>query len=638
MINNGNFEFLILSSKLWKIFHSRKSFINLKFVVPRLAALGFTAIMLSAGLAGAGSLTTGADFLLQTTGARPDGMGQAFSAVADDINTLSFNPAGLGNIRLPEIGYGHEDFFADTGFDFVGAALPMGDAGVLGLGYLGVGTAPFNSTNNPSAPLVSVQDTALIAGWGKSYYDLEVGAAVKYINETVAGVQGNGLGFDLGVRYRLIPELALAGSVLNIGPGIQFASLEPLPLDVNVGAAWTVLNNPDHNLTLASDISIETTASTQRYSFGTEYWYKNMFALRVGYLANSQEEGISAGLGFKYSFFELDYAYEPDNNLGSISRFSGLFRWDGPWISGGEPNPPLFVTAQQDGPMLEIRWNKPQGPVKAYEVILQPTDGDAIISSAISDTVCQVKNFAPDTLYRITVRSIGFGGALSFPSKEISILTLSQEAVEKKILQEQKNNGKNESVSRELYGKVDSVGLQLSWAPARDKNIVGYNLYRKSPTGPIEKVSLSRKLSNEIWVSGVSGLWNYEWIVTVVQKDGREKTWGNYLWRPSAQEINELSTAAPRHLKAIPQPKRQVFLVWDEDPEAVGYTLLYSLSPDGVYEVYKEIKGVETNVLLNMPGGRDTYYFIVVSQRSDDEDSLATQEAKVQLYQDVPAQ
>ena len=57
---------------------------------------------------GATSLTSGADFLLMTTGARPDGMGQAFSAVADDINTLSFNPAGLGNIRLPEIGYGHE--------------------------------------------------------------------------------------------------------------------------------------------------------------------------------------------------------------------------------------------------------------------------------------------------------------------------------------------------------------------------------------------------------------------------------------------------------------------------------------------------------------------------------------------------
>ncbi len=78
-------------------------------------------------------------------------MGQAFSAVADDINTLSFNPAGLGNIRLPEVGYGYESFLGGIDYNFVGAAIPAGAAGVLGLGYITMGTAPFNSTANPLA-------------------------------------------------------------------------------------------------------------------------------------------------------------------------------------------------------------------------------------------------------------------------------------------------------------------------------------------------------------------------------------------------------------------------------------------------------------------------------------------------------
>ena len=75
-----------------------------------------------------------------TTGARPDGMGQAFSAVADDINTLSFNPAGLGNIRSSQVGYGYESFAAGIQYDFLGLAVPISDLGVLGFGYIDMGT------------------------------------------------------------------------------------------------------------------------------------------------------------------------------------------------------------------------------------------------------------------------------------------------------------------------------------------------------------------------------------------------------------------------------------------------------------------------------------------------------------------
>src|SRR5271169_5373789 len=127
----------------------------------KIRALIASLFLLATG-AGAAPLTSGADFLLMTTGARPDGMGQAFSAVADDINTLSFNPAGLANIRLPQFGYSHASFLSDINYDFLGLALPVGTLGVLGFGYLGMGTGPFNSTQDPSTPSVSVQNTALL--------------------------------------------------------------------------------------------------------------------------------------------------------------------------------------------------------------------------------------------------------------------------------------------------------------------------------------------------------------------------------------------------------------------------------------------------------------------------------------------
>jgi hypothetical protein len=54
-----------------------------------------------AGPAAGQHFTSGADFLLIGSGARSEGMGGAFTAVADDVNALTFNPAGLALLKYP---------------------------------------------------------------------------------------------------------------------------------------------------------------------------------------------------------------------------------------------------------------------------------------------------------------------------------------------------------------------------------------------------------------------------------------------------------------------------------------------------------------------------------------------------------
>ena len=110
----------------------------IKIVGPALTVL----LWAGASQAVGAGLSTGADFLDVTPGARPDAMGQAFSAVADDINTLSFNPAGLGNIRLPEVSFSQYEFPGRHQLHFAGAALPLGGYRTLGLGYLALGWGP----------------------------------------------------------------------------------------------------------------------------------------------------------------------------------------------------------------------------------------------------------------------------------------------------------------------------------------------------------------------------------------------------------------------------------------------------------------------------------------------------------------
>lgn len=79
-------------------------------------------------------------------------------------------------------------------------------------------------------------------------------------------------------------------------------------------------------------------------SFGTEYWYRDMFAVRAGYFLESQNKGnrkyFTMGLGFRYQVFGIDFSYlvPKDNNhpLGDTLRLSFVFNLD-----NGEPEEPV---------------------------------------------------------------------------------------------------------------------------------------------------------------------------------------------------------------------------------------------------------------------------------------------------------
>ena len=66
-------------------------------------------------------------------------------------------------------------------------------------------------------------------------------------------------------------------------------------------------------------------------STGTEYWYNNTFAGRLGYFYEAKSKGnrqyLTAGVGFKYNKFGVDAAYMVPTNgresaLGETLRFT----------------------------------------------------------------------------------------------------------------------------------------------------------------------------------------------------------------------------------------------------------------------------------------------------------------------------
>jgi Fibronectin type III domain len=582
---------------------------------PRAVRLFLLAGMMFFGVRGparSAPLTTGADFLLMTTGARPDGMGQAFSAVADDVNTLSFNPAGLGNIRLPEVGYGYESFLGGIDYNFLGAALPMGGVGVLGLGYISMGTAPFNSTADPSAPEGTALDQAFQVGWGRSFYDLHLGASAKYIRRQLDGATGDGFAFDLGLRYRPLPVLTLAASAMNLGPGVRLSSWEPLPTQLNLGAAWTAVESPRHRLTLALNGAVNLATNTQSLGLGAEYWYAGDFALRTGYLARSRDDGFlasgfSAGAGVKFSFFELDYAFQPFDALGVVHRVSGLLRWEGPWAGDKEPNPPGFVAVARTPRGLEIRWEKPAGPASTYRVELTPLNGRGkILSPLVHQSPYLFRDFEPGTVYRVRVLTVN-GANRSIPSPEVYAAAPEAQAGESPNPAPVPSGA---SVSRGVRGEMDDVGLGLSWDPVPGSE--GYRVYRQSPSGEVFRVTQSPRKSNRVWVTDTSGLAGWKWIVTSLSEGGdSEKTLGSFLWYPGSGDQARMEQAPRMRLHAEIQEGHRVFLDWNGPDGAAGYSLFYATRDDGVLELYGDVPPGRTTLLLGIRRDETGIFFLL---------------------------
>ncbi|TSA49198.1 MAG: hypothetical protein D4R43_04195 [Sphingobacteriales bacterium] len=73
------------------------------------------------------------------------------------------------------------------------------------------------------------------------------------------------------------------------------------------------------------------------FSVGSEYWYKNQFAIRAGYFNEHSTKGnrkyLTAGVGIKYNVFGLNFSYliptsSQKNPLDNTLRFSLLFEFD----------------------------------------------------------------------------------------------------------------------------------------------------------------------------------------------------------------------------------------------------------------------------------------------------------------------
>ena len=306
--------------------------------------------------------TTAASFLEVGVGSRAIGMGGAFVAVANDVTTLYWNPAGLSRIATSEAVFERIEWLADIYFNYLGATIPLGSIGSIGL-FLNSMTIPGDKVRTVIYPDGTGEEfDASSFAFGLSYARnltdrFSIGFNCKYISERIWHEKAASFAVDVGTLYNTgIKGLRIGAAITNFGPDMKMDGSDliifhdvdplklgnnerimgklmtdswPLPLNVQFGIAYDFFNTKYSRFTVAVD-AFHPINNTESINAGCELALFKMIFMRAGFKSIGQqdtEEGLTLGGGLRYklfgqSFIKLDYAYADFGRLENASRFT----------------------------------------------------------------------------------------------------------------------------------------------------------------------------------------------------------------------------------------------------------------------------------------------------------------------------
>lgn len=279
--------------------------------------------------------TTGAQFLKIGSGARPTAMGESFVAVPDDVNSVYYNPAGIGFISRPEFTAMRTQWFQGIDYDY-GAFVYPTDNGALGISAatLRVENIEKRGTDETLQGTFKSMDAAYAFSAARNFGPLtSVGLTGRFLNQKLDDVSATAWSADVGFMRKLGNHaLTVGGAIRHIGQKIKFRYEEdsqPLVYDLGLSrAAWREKILMAMNVKKPNDGDVG-------FGLGMELrapLRDNMSLLgRVGYNSSltdpEDSNGLSVGGGMQFKRLHLDVAWVPLGVLGNTFRYSLKMRF-----------------------------------------------------------------------------------------------------------------------------------------------------------------------------------------------------------------------------------------------------------------------------------------------------------------------
>jgi len=294
-------------------------------------------LLVIAGTAGAqGQAGTDIAVLKAGVGARPLGMGSAFTAVADNADAPYWNPAGLGRLdNKNEITAMQTRLSPDTDHYYISYVRPA-LGGTLGISWIQVGLGNINQTSSEvdvhnevqNLSVFSYFSNAYLLSYGRNLNDhISIGLTGKYLTSDMFGVSGGqayGYSVTPGILLRPATRVTIGLKIDELFNQQSWGTgtVEKVPPKLRIGLAY---HSPNPGL-FALDIS-QTIKSgyAAEASVGYEWASRDGLSLRLGY----GDGGLTTGAGFTSGHTRIDYAYVTQRDLSkdNVHRISLTGIW-----------------------------------------------------------------------------------------------------------------------------------------------------------------------------------------------------------------------------------------------------------------------------------------------------------------------
>jgi tetratricopeptide (TPR) repeat protein len=283
-------------------------------------------ILLAAPFAFAKGGETTATFLTLGVGGRPSAMGEAYAGLAEGVNGLAYNPAGVANLDAAEVSAMHAEWVEGIRYEYVAFVYPVpwgtlgADVRALTTGDLELRTDPANPSEEPEG-FFSATDVAVGLNYARPLRrSLGFGAGARLISQKIYNSSAVGVAGDLGLYWTPDASLSAGLAARNLGPPVTFEEKSsPLPMAAEIGLGYRLLGRT----VILSAASEKPFKDDFLYKGGVEY---NPFAFlsgRVGYIYGLDvggSTGLTSGLGVNVSGFSFDFAMAPYGELGNTYR------------------------------------------------------------------------------------------------------------------------------------------------------------------------------------------------------------------------------------------------------------------------------------------------------------------------------
>jgi len=375
--------FLTRTRNKGEFFMARAMYLKLP-VVGMVMVMAFS---ISCSYAGTGS--DSGSFLRINPTARSSALGNTYTGLSDDLESLVMNPGGLYQLKCPQLSLLHMIYMEGVNLEYAAFGMPLpNNSGVVAfrIEYLTSGDIPRsleinNGTDYTLSGSFNVSELLAGVSYSTNVSGLGIGINANLLMETLDTVSGTGLSFDVGVHYPLSKEVKAGLSAQNIGLGFLKLGNGNYPLLFRGGV---VVNQKieSYDVLFLADAIYDTEASKLRGGLGVEGNVLGMVLLRLGYELGYDLGGFTAGIGFGFNAMgerlELNYAMVPRGDFGLTHKFSLTAKF-------GEKQAPAEINkAEAD--------RAPVAPVKT----VPPVSKDTVPAPAVVPPAEKVKAAQPE--------------------------------------------------------------------------------------------------------------------------------------------------------------------------------------------------------------------------------------------------